>query len=85
MSLEHEYGMKSPIDSLSGNRSICEETIQKVKSYFLQNSCTCPGRKDVRGRKKRKEKRQKHYMQTTLKEAYSSFSARVQNMLFKIL
>ena len=75
MSLAHEYGMKSPIDSLRGNRSICEETIQKVKSYFLENSWTCPGRKDVvivRDRKKGK-KRQKHYMLTTLKEAYSSF------------
>ena len=75
MSLAHEYGMKSPIDSLGGNRSICEETIQKVKSYFLENSWACPGRKDVivRNRKKGKEKRQKHYMLTTLKEAYSSF------------
>ena len=76
MSLAHEYGMKSPIDSLRGNRSICEETIQKVKSYFLENSWTCPGRKDVvivRDRKKGKEKRQKHYMMTILKEAHSSF------------
>ena len=72
MSLAHEYGMKSPIDSLSGNRSICEETIQKVKSYFLENSWTCPGRKDVvivRDKKKGKEKRQKHYMLTTFVEA----------------
>ena len=75
MSLVHEYGMKSPIDSLGGNRFICEETIQNVKSYFLENPWTCPGRKDViaRDRKKGKEKRQKHYMLTTLKEAYSSF------------
>ena len=76
ISLAHEYGMKSLIDSLSGNRSNCEETIQKVKSYFLENSWTCPGRKDVvivRDRKKGKEKRQKHYMLTTLKEACSSF------------
>ena len=59
MSLAHEYGMKSPIDSLSGNRSICEETIQKVKSYFLENSWNCSRRKDaviVRDRKKGKEK-----------------------------
>ena len=76
MSLAHEYGMKSPIDSLGGNRSICEETIQKVKSYFLENSWTCPGRKDVVivcDRKKGKEKRQKHYMMTILKEAHSLF------------
>ena len=61
MSLASEYGMKSPIDSLSGNRSICEETILKVKSYFLENSWTCPGRKDIviihekkKGKKKKK-------------------------------
>ena len=68
--------MKSQIDSPSGNRSICEGTIHKVKSYFLENSWTCPGKKDVvivRDKKKGKEKRQKHYMLTTLKEAYSSF------------
>ena len=67
MSLAHEYGMKS---------SICEETIHKVKSYFLENSWTFPGRKDVvivHDKKKGKEKRQKHYMLTTLKVAYSSF------------
>ena len=59
ISLAHECGMKSLIDSLSGNRSNCEETIQKVKSYFLENSWTCPGRKDVvivRDRKKGKKK-----------------------------
>ena len=76
MSLAHEYGMKSSIDSPSSNRSICEETIHKVKSYFLENSWTCPGRKDVvivHDKKKGKEKRQKHYILTTLKEAHSSF------------
>ena len=76
MSLANEYGMKSPIDSLSGNRSICEETIQKVKSYFLKNSWTCPGRKDIaiiHEKKKGKKNQIKHYMLTTLKEAYSSF------------
>ena len=76
MSLAHEHGMNSPIDSFSGNRSICEETIQKVKSHFLENSWICPGRKDVtivHHKKKGKEKRQKQYLLTTLKEAYSLF------------
>lgn len=71
--------MKSPFDSPSGNTSISVKIIQKVKSYFLENSCTWPGKKDVLiiyNYKKGKEKRQTHNMLTISKETYSPFKAK---------
>ena len=56
-----------------------------MKSYFLENSWTCPGRNDVvivHDKKKEKKKRQKHYMLTTLKKDYSSI--KTENLGCKI-
>ena len=56
--MAEECGIKVT-NSTNGNKSISKDIIKKVKEYFLENSCTCPGKKVVvivREKNKPKEK-----------------------------
>ena len=59
----------------NGNKGLRQETVVKVKSYYLESSWTCLGSKDfvIVYENNNKEKKQKDYLLTTLKEAYSIF------------
>ena len=83
LSMAEECGIKVT-NSTNGNKSISKDIIKKVKEYFLENSCTCLGKKVVivREKNKPKEKWQKHFMLTTLKEAYASY--KIENPVDKL-
>ena len=84
LSVAEEYGIKVS-NNTDGNKSISEDITKKIKKYFSENSWTCPGMKDVvivRGKNKPKEKRQKHFMLTTIKEAHASY--KIENPVDKL-
>ena len=76
-SLANDFGIECHVrwEIANGNKGLPQETIDKVKFYYLESSWTCPGRKDfvIVYENNNKEKKQKHYLLTTLKEAYSVF------------
>ena len=77
LSLTNDFGIECRVrqEIANGIKALPQETIDKVKSYYLKSSWTCPGRKDfvIVYENNNKEKKQKHYLLTTLKEAYSIF------------
>ena len=77
LSVANDFGIECRVrqEIANGNKGLPQETIDKVKSYYLESSWTCPGRKDfvIVYENNNKEKKQKHYLLTTLKEAYSIF------------
>ena len=77
LSLANDFGIECHIrqEIANGNKGFPQETVDKVKSYYLESSWTCPGRKDfvIVYENNKKEKKQKHYLLTKLKEAYSIF------------
>ena len=76
-SLANDFGIECHVrwEIANSNKGLPQETIDKVKFYYLESSWTCPGRKDfvIVYENNNKEKKQKHYLLTTLKEAYSIF------------
>ena len=77
LSLANDFGIECRVrqEIANGNKALPQETIDKVKSYYLESSWTCPGRKDfvIIYENNNKVKKEKHYLLTTLKEAYSIF------------
>ena len=77
LSLENDFGIECHVrqEIANGNKGLPEETVCKLKSYYLESYWTCPGRKDfvIVYEINNKEKKQKHYLLTTLKEAHSIF------------
>ena len=73
--MAEKYGIKVS-NNTNGNKSVSGDIIKNMKKYFLENSWTCPGQKNVvsvREKNKPKKKQQKHFMLTTWKEAYASY------------
>ena len=76
LSLASDFGIECRVrqEIANGNKGLPQETVDKAKSYYLESSWTCPGRKDfVIVCENNKEKKQKHYLLTKLKEPYSIF------------
>ena len=77
LSLANDFGIECRVrqEIANGNKALPQETIDKVKSYYLESSWTCPGRKDfvIIYENNNKVKKEKHYLLTTLKEACSIF------------
>ena len=76
LSLAKQFCITCKVKNTSlGNKSLSSDTIQKVKSFYLETSWTCPGKKDavIVRENNAKEKKQKHFMLTTLREAYTLF------------
>ena len=67
LSLANDFGIECHVrqEIANGNKGLPQETIDKVKSYYLESSWTCPGRKDfvIVYENNNKEKKQKHYLQ----------------------
>ena len=65
LSLANDFGIECRVrqEIANGNNALPQETIHKVKSYYLESSWTCPGRKDFVFvyENNNKGKKQKHY------------------------
>ena len=65
LSLANDFGIECRVrqEIANGNKGLPQETIDKVKFYYLESSWTCPGRKDfvIVYENNNKEKKQKHY------------------------
>jgi hypothetical protein len=78
LSLAAEYGLTPKRPNVkTGHSALSQETIDMVEKFYIDVSWACPGMKDVVIVRKRnsgeKEKLQKHYLLTTLKEAHAMF------------
>ena len=65
LSLANDFGIECRVrqEIANGNKALPQETIDKVKSYYLESFWTCRGRKDfvIVYENNNKEKKQKHY------------------------